>query len=462
MPTGERDPIAHISLRQILGGKDVIGTNGYPTDKWVKPTTSETSGSVWEAVNAGDSVQAINNSLKKLFPHRPSHEWNVSQGARIVQLRSDISIEADKLGANLDLISSGQEELYPGSQYNRLRGLLFELHDTALELSLRNWQLVSFGLKFIKAKQLLTEDDMADLWQVGFSRGLMYAAKCYDPNHSVQIHDWLQKAQLSDTEGVLDDMPQAGAFSTYAVPTTWGRMMRYRQEHLGSPIYVGPHGYRLYTLYKEMEQHLWTHMKKRPDHQLVSVATSLACDNGRKEGSSVPNAYRPSLQAVFDHADYLRQLSEDEGPKAERTKKRSFRKRLTQYRKLINAVETVSLDEPLQIMTQDPQGTGEIIIFEADRMEHVTAESDDPDKALNKQLLQESIQHVFQVLSDTEGEVLQRRFGLNGYEEHTLEEVADKMGLGSKEKVMSFEAKALRKLRHPTRNRNLRPYLHMD
>ena len=71
MPTGERDPIAHISLRQIFGGKDVIGTKGYPTDEWVKPTTSETSGSVWEAVNAGDSVQAINNSLKELFPHRP-------------------------------------------------------------------------------------------------------------------------------------------------------------------------------------------------------------------------------------------------------------------------------------------------------------------------------------------------------------------------------------------------------
>jgi RNA polymerase primary sigma factor len=62
------------------------------------------------------------------------------------------------------------------------------------------------------------------------------------------------------------------------------------------------------------------------------------------------------------------------------------------------------------------------------------------------------------VLSDREREVLEMRFGLNDGQDHTLEEVGKHFGV-TRERIRQIEAKALRKLRHPTRSRQLRDYL---
>lgn len=58
-----------------------------------------------------------------------------------------------------------------------------------------------------------------------------------------------------------------------------------------------------------------------------------------------------------------------------------------------------------------------------------------------------------------EREVIERRFGLAGYESQTLEEVACKMGYVTRERVRQIEVNALRKLRHPIRSNILREYL---
>ncbi len=83
-----------------------------------------------------------------------------------------------------------------------------------------------------------------------------------------------------------------------------------------------------------------------------------------------------------------------------------------------------------------------------------------PVDAAARQILKEQIQSALGVLSDREREVLQMRFGLADGQDHTLEEVGRFFNV-TRERIRQIEAKALRKLRHPTRSRQLRDYLEM-
>jgi RNA polymerase primary sigma factor len=81
-----------------------------------------------------------------------------------------------------------------------------------------------------------------------------------------------------------------------------------------------------------------------------------------------------------------------------------------------------------------------------------------PVDAAARQLLKEQVRAALAVLSEREREVLEMRFGLRDGQEHTLEEVGKYFGV-TRERIRQIEAKALRKLRHPTRSRPLRDYL---
>jgi RNA polymerase primary sigma factor len=81
-----------------------------------------------------------------------------------------------------------------------------------------------------------------------------------------------------------------------------------------------------------------------------------------------------------------------------------------------------------------------------------------PPDAASKQLLKEQIDGVLSSLSPREQRVLQLRFGLEDGRSRTLEEVGKEFNV-TRERIRQIEAKALRKLRHPTRSRKLKDYL---
>ena len=81
-----------------------------------------------------------------------------------------------------------------------------------------------------------------------------------------------------------------------------------------------------------------------------------------------------------------------------------------------------------------------------------------PIDAASYQLLREQVEDVLNTLSDRERRVLELRFGLIDGRSRTLEEVGRDFGV-TRERIRQIEAKALRKLRHPTRSRKLRDFL---
>lgn len=109
--------------------------------------------------------------------------------------------------------------------------------------------------------------------------------------------------------------------------------------------------------------------------------------------------------------------------------------------------EPMSLESP--VGTEDSSQLGDFI-EDVDALE--------PMDAAAREMLREQVKNALAVLSDREREVLEMRFGLLDGKDHTLEEVGQYFNV-TRERIRQIEAKALRKLRHPTRSRFLRDYL---
>jgi RNA polymerase primary sigma factor len=80
-----------------------------------------------------------------------------------------------------------------------------------------------------------------------------------------------------------------------------------------------------------------------------------------------------------------------------------------------------------------------------------------PAESASRHLLRDKIEEVLRTLTAREARILRLRFGLQDGHSHTLEEVAKKFGL-TRERIRQIERKALRRLRHPRRSRQLRAY----
>ena len=115
---------------------------------------------------------------------------------------------------------------------------------------------------------------------------------------------------------------------------------------------------------------------------------------------------------------------------------------------LCSAEEPISLEGPVS-GDEDSSQLGDFI-EDVDALE--------PLDAASREMLREQVQHVLTALSERERQVLELRFGLVDGKDHTLEEVSRYFNV-TRERIRQIEAKALRKLRHPTRSRYLREYL---
>ena len=81
-----------------------------------------------------------------------------------------------------------------------------------------------------------------------------------------------------------------------------------------------------------------------------------------------------------------------------------------------------------------------------------------PEEYATNEILKEEIRNVLLTLQEREQEVLELRFGLIDGTSHTLEEVGKKFNV-TRERIRQIEAKALRKLRHPSRAKKLKDFL---
>jgi RNA polymerase primary sigma factor len=88
-------------------------------------------------------------------------------------------------------------------------------------------------------------------------------------------------------------------------------------------------------------------------------------------------------------------------------------------------------------------------------------ENDDeitPDQGLISDSLRKEVQRALSTLTQREADVVAFYFGLNGEQELTLEEIGDKFNL-TRERVRQIKEKAIRRLRHTSRSKSLKPYL---
>ena len=112
--------------------------------------------------------------------------------------------------------------------------------------------------------------------------------------------------------------------------------------------------------------------------------------------------------------------------------------------------DPLSLDSP--VGEEDESNLGDFI--EDDSV-------DSPADAATKAMLSDAVGAVLGELSEREQEIVRLRFGLDGGQAKTLEEVGKEFGV-TRERIRQIEAKTLAKLRHPQRSQRLREFLEVE
>jgi len=180
-------------------------------------------------------------------------------------------------------------------------------------------------------------------------------------------------------------------------------------------------------------------------NRLLRIQRKLIQELGR-EPTSEDIAFEAGYLEPIDEQAILRSRAEAMPVTAD--VRRRWMRAAAKVNRIMRAMEEpISLDSP--VGNDDSSQLGDFIEDE---------EAPEPMDAAAREMLRESVKNALAVLSERERQVLELRFGLVDGKEHTLEEVGQYFNV-TRERIRQIEAKALRKLRHPTRSRHLRDYL---
>ena len=183
-------------------------------------------------------------------------------------------------------------------------------------------------------------------------------------------------------------------------------------------------------------------------NKIVKVQRELVQKLGH-EPSTEELALAPELEYLTPEDSAAIKLAQDTGRPIDPLLERKWRLAVSKIRDILRiAMDPMSLETPVG-NNDDATELGDFLADESIL---------EPGDAASRELLREQIRNVLTALNEREREVLEMRFGLNDGTDHTLEEVGKNFGV-TRERIRQIEAKALRKLRHPSRSRSLRDYL---
>src|SRR5688500_5494098 len=290
------------------------------------------------------------------------------------------------------------------------------LYDNLLSDEELNSELDAVQARAVESNQALIRANL---------RLVVSVAKRY-LGRGIQFQDLIQEGNMGLLRAVGKFDPRRGfKFSTYA--TWWIRQSINRSvAEQARTIRIPVHLFESITRILLVERTLTQELCRDP------INSELALEVGYLSASDVQAIMRAHSEETPLPPDLQRRL-EIATLKIDRV--------------LRSAEEPISIDGP--VGDEDSSSLGDFIEDE---------DAPSPIDSAAREMLREQVHSALTSLSDREREVLELRFGLKDGKDHTLEEVSRYFDV-TRERIRQIEAKALRKLRHPSRSRQLRDYL---